>query len=657
MKILLTLTLALTVTAPAFAADLPAYKAGVAVKVITPAEPVWMAGYASRTKPAEGKIHDLYAKALCLEDATGKRLVLVTTDLIGIPRTLGEQVAREVEKKHGLKRDELILSASHTHSAPVIRENLVDMYPLTKEDAAKVDAYTKRLTDDLVALVGACVKDTRPVALKYGTGKATFAVNRRQVTEKGVINGSNPAGPVDHSVPVLVVEGRDGTPVAVVFGYACHNTTLDLNQWCGDYAGFAQLAVQKAHPGAVAMFWTGCGADANPLPRRTIELCEQYGKNLADAVAAAVKTAKPVTGKFAAKYETITLKFESVPTKAQLAADTLSKTLAVQKRAERLLKALEATGKIDDTYPHYPVQTWAVGDQVLWVALGGEVVIDYALRLKKDIPTSRSLWVMGYANDVMAYIPSARVLKEGGYEADSSQIYYGMPGKWSPTIEDAIVGKVKELSAKVSELPKPPGPLTPKEELATFQVPDGIAVSLVASEPDIVDPVAMCFDEKGRLFVCEMRGYPNGGVGTGNETRGKIKCLTDTDGDGVFETATTFAEGLRFPMGVTPYKGGLLVAVAPDLLYLEDTNGDGKADKTTVLYTGFNLANIQQMVNGLQWGLDNWVYGICGSDGGSDHFAAAAQPSRGVAPQPRLSLQAGRARQPGTDEFAAGSTA
>ncbi|MBA4187493.1 MAG: dehydrogenase [Planctomycetaceae bacterium] len=165
-------------------------------------------------------------------------------------------------------------------------------------------------------------------------------------------------------------------------------------------------------------------------------------------------------------------------------------------------------------------------------------------------------------------------------------------------------------------LSKPAGALSPAEELATFKIPEGFKVSLVASEPDIVDPVAMCFDERGRIFVCEMRGYPNGGVGTGKETRGRIRCLTDKDGNGVFETSQTFAEGLRFPMGLTPYKRGLLVAVAPDLLYLEDTDDDGKADKTTVLYTGFNLANIQQMVNSLQWGLDNWVYGCAGNDGG-----------------------------------------
>jgi putative membrane-bound dehydrogenase-like protein len=164
---------------------------------------------------------------------------------------------------------------------------------------------------------------------------------------------------------------------------------------------------------------------------------------------------------------------------------------------------------------------------------------------------------------------------------------------------------------------QPGGPLSPRDELATFRIPKGFAVDLVASEPDVVDPVACCFDARGRLFVCEMRGYPNGGVGTGYETRGRIRLLEDRHGDGVFETATTFAEGLRFPMGITPWKNGVIVAVAPDIIFLEDTTGTGKADKKTVLYTGFNLANIQQMVNGLTWGPDNWVHGVAGNSGGT----------------------------------------
>jgi putative membrane-bound dehydrogenase-like protein len=163
----------------------------------------------------------------------------------------------------------------------------------------------------------------------------------------------------------------------------------------------------------------------------------------------------------------------------------------------------------------------------------------------------------------------------------------------------------------------PAGPRSPREELATFRVLDGFKVELAASEPDVIDPVAMSFDADGRLYVCEMRGYPNGGVATGTITSGRVRLLEDRDGDGVFERSTVFAENLRFPTGVLPWKGGVLVANAPEILNLEDTDGDGKADRRRALYAGFNLANIQQIVNSLQWGLDNWVYGVAGSDGGT----------------------------------------
>ena len=159
----------------------------------------------------------------------------------------------------------------------------------------------------------------------------------------------------------------------------------------------------------------------------------------------------------------------------------------------------------------------------------------------------------------------------------------------------------------------------PKRSRKTIQLAPGFEIDLVAAEPQVVDPVAMAFDEEGRLFVAEMRGYPNGGIAKGTITSGTVKLLEDRDGDGYYETSLPFAQDLRFPTSVMPYKGGLLVAVAPDLLFCEDRDGDGKAELRRTLYTGFGLDNIQQLVNGLQWGLDNWVYAGAGSNGGSVH--------------------------------------
>lgn len=420
------------------------FKAGAASHVITPTEPLWMAGYASRNKPCETKHHDLWVKALAIEDAAGNRCAILTSDLCGIPRSLSEPVCAEVMKQTGLKREQILLTCSHTHCGPVVRDNLMDMYEMPADQPAKIGAYTDKLRGWMIETIVAAVKDLKPAKLSVGEGKARFAVNRRKYTEKGIINDSNPEGPVDHSVPVLKVENDKGEMKAVVFGYACHNTTMQFYEWCGDYAGFAQIEVEKKHPGALALFWIGCGGDANPLPRSKIELCEKYGKELAAAVEETLPRTTPLSEKVTAKYGEIELPFDTIPGKDKWEADVQSKTHAVMMRARHMLSLLDKGG-IADKYSNYPVQVWRFGDQLTWIALGGEVVIDYNLRLKKEIGNKSPVWITGYANDVMAYIPSARVVKEGGYEGDSSQIYYGHPTKWSPKIEDLIVNKVHEL--------------------------------------------------------------------------------------------------------------------------------------------------------------------------------------------------------------------
>jgi hypothetical protein len=433
------------------------WKAGVAVKAITPTESMWMAGYGNRNKPSEGKLTELYVKALALQDPAGGKLVLLTSDLVGISRDLSEAVVAEVHKRTGLPRERLMLTVSHTHCGPVLARSLQDMYDMPESERAKIAPYTAKVRGWMVETIVQALDNLKPARLSIGKGTARFAVNRRKPTDKGFTNDANPGGPVDHDVPVLRVDSPDGSLRAVVMGYACHNTTLQFYQWCGDYAGFAQMYLEEKHPGATALFFSGCGADANPLPRSKVELCQKYGHDLADAVESVLASKlTPIQGNSAARYATIALPFDEMPSKDKLNADLLSKQYTVRTRAQRLLKTLKEEGKLEDQYRYYPVQVWRLGDQLTWVALGGEVVVDYSLRLKKELGSNPTLWVTAYANDVMAYIPSARVLKEGGYEGDTSMIPYGLPTKWGPPIEEKIVAKVQELVKEVRGPEKKP---------------------------------------------------------------------------------------------------------------------------------------------------------------------------------------------------------
>jgi hypothetical protein len=426
------------------------WKSGAAKVVITPDEPMWLSGYSSRDKPSEGKVHDLWAKALALEDSGGKRCVLVTLDLVGIPRDVSVAVCAEIQKKHRLPREAILLNTSHTHSGPVVGSNLRTMYFLDAEQSGRVEEYTKSLQSKIVILVGEAIAGLKPARVEWGSGHATFAVNRRnnketdvpKLREQGLLKG-----PVDHDVPVLTIRDPDGRVKAVAFGYACHATVLPFYQWCGDYPGFAQLAVEKMHPNAVALFWAGCGGDQNPLPRRSVALADEYGRKLAEAVEAVIAAPMtPLESRFSAAYTEIPLAFGDLPSRENLVRDTTAKDKYVVERARLLLKRIEKEGSLSGTYP-YPVQTWKFGDSLTWIALGGEVVVDYSLRLKRELGRSAT-WVAGYSNDVMAYIPSLRVLKEGGYEGGGAMVYYGLPTAWSPRVEETIVRAVNEQSGK-----------------------------------------------------------------------------------------------------------------------------------------------------------------------------------------------------------------
>lgn len=450
-QVLLGFCLSMFLATSTTAADPKPWKAGVARTKITPPQPMWMSGYAGRDKPAEGTLTDLWAKAIVLEDPTGRRCVLVTLDLVGIDRQLSLEACDRVRKELRVPREAIVLSCSHTHTGPVVRGNLDAMYNLDAEQQKRIDDYKGFLLVRIVATVEDALKNLAPARLNWANGSAGFAVNRRENKEPEVPKlreDGKLKGPNDHDVPVLKVTTPEGKMRAIVFGYACHATVLNFFKWSGDYPGFAMLNLEKAHPDCVAMFWAGCGADQNPLPRRTVELAEKYGNELADAVSSVLKKPmKPIDGKLSLAYSEIELPFADLPTREKIVMDTMNKDKYIVARAKHLLKQIEEKGSLAGNYP-YPVQAWRLGDGPTLTTLGGEVVVDYSLRLKKELGAD-SLWVMAYANDVMAYIPSLRVLKEGGYEGGGAMVYYGLPTVWSPEVEDRIIAAVHRVVKQV----------------------------------------------------------------------------------------------------------------------------------------------------------------------------------------------------------------
>jgi hypothetical protein len=428
-------SVALAASRGAVGASDGAWAAGVGRVDITPDRSLWMAGYARRTQAAQGVALPLYAKALALRHAGGRAAVLVTADLLGLTSRMTDHVAAELARRHGLARAEVLFNASHTHCGPVVDEQLSVAYDLTPAQWADIRAYTAQLEERLAAVAGEALARLVPVRLAYARGVATFAANRRVKF--------TPDGPVDHSVPVLRVERLDGRPLALVFGYACHNTTLQDSfvQYHGDYAGVAQAALESRHPGAAAMFLSGCGADANPTPRGTIELVRAHGTALADAVDRALAGATPIVHPVRSTYGVVGLPFVDAAARRRWHDQLDIEEVYLRRHKALMDAALARDGGLPAEQPD-PIQVWTFGHDLTLVALGGEVVVDYALRLARELP-GRRLWIAGYSNDVFGYVPSVRVLREGGYEGGDAMIYYGRPGPFTEQVEDLIVAEVR----------------------------------------------------------------------------------------------------------------------------------------------------------------------------------------------------------------------
>lgn len=420
---------------------------GVAQVDITPSYPIRLTGYADRKRESDGVEQPLRAKALAICDSEGPA-VLLTVDNCGVRASQTEEVAARLAKKIGLKRERFVVCSSHTHTGPALAGTLPMLFggPLPADQQQRIERYTRELIDNMEKVALVAIRDTSPARLSWTGGTLGFAANRRVLKDgRWVGFGVTADAPTDHDMPMLRVNGPGGKLRAVLLSYACHCTTLggDTNKICGDWVGYAQEMIERDNPGVLALIAIGCGADANPEPRLQLEFAKDHGAAVAREVKRLLQNPPTrLQGPIIAKFRRIELPYSAHRTREEW-EDRAKRNGPIGYHARVHLERLGRNETPPKTL-EYPVQTWTFGQDLAMVFLGGEVVVDYSQRLKRELDSHR-LWISAYCNDVPCYIPSQRILKEGGYEADESMIYYDRPTRLAPETEDLIIKTVREL--------------------------------------------------------------------------------------------------------------------------------------------------------------------------------------------------------------------
>jgi hypothetical protein len=440
IRFLLPVVLSISWICEAVAARGSFFQVGVAKTDITPDYPIRLSGYGGRRTESEGVAQRIFAKALAIGSDKEGTALLLTVDNVAVPEYLRNELARRLAKAKGIEQERIAVCSTHTHTAPMLTDVVPNLFgmDIPPDQQERIDRYTKELTDKLEQVALAALKDRKPAKLSWGQAKAGFAKNRRAQS-----------GPVDHDLPMLVATDKSGRLRAVFVSYACHCTTLggDFNQVCGDWAGYAQEYLERDHPDALALVALGCGADADPFPRTGLEFAKQNGQAIATAVNELLSTKlTPLSRQLECRTKRILLPFDTPRSREEWEQRAKSEDSWIVHHARRNLARLDRGEKLPASLP-YLIQTWNFGNELAMVFLPGEVVVDYALRLKKEFDAAR-LWVNAYANDVPCYIPSKRIWREGGYEGGDAMIYFDRPTRLAEQTQELIVAVVHDLLPK-----------------------------------------------------------------------------------------------------------------------------------------------------------------------------------------------------------------
>ncbi|MDG2384327.1 MAG: neutral/alkaline non-lysosomal ceramidase N-terminal domain-containing protein [Pirellulaceae bacterium] len=434
---------------------------GIAKVDVTPTGPVLLAGYGARTTEHQGIDERLWARALVIGGDSPVAIVVV--DNCGVPASVKQRLVLELEET-GITADRLVLAATHTHNAPTLTDYATILWKgrTTPEQDHRVRQYTEFLISKSRDAVLEAYGNREPMQLEWTQGRAEFGGNRRKLNNgKWAGFGYQRNSPVDHSLPILAARDLSGKLRAVWANYACHCTTVgSRNRVGGDWAGYANDGIESSFPDSISLITIGCGADIGPQPTGNLQLAKKHGQSIAKQVklALAGKTQKLQHAPQVKKLQ-VKLPLAKARSRAEWEKKLNESTDGFHRQhAQSMLTKLDQSGSLPDSVD-YTVSSWTFDDELAILFLGGEVVVDYAVRLNQELDWSR-LWITAWANSMPGYIPSRRVLLEGGYEADFSQIYYDQPAPYALQVEDVLVASIvdfigDQFAAKATQTPAP----------------------------------------------------------------------------------------------------------------------------------------------------------------------------------------------------------
>lgn len=435
------------------------WSVGTAARSITPSGPTVVVGHSAATV-FDNPYCDLFAKATIIGDRTGRRLVIVSADVLDFQDAMADELREGIIRAHlpgSGGKTEILLNASHSHSGPPINTALLD-----DPEAKFQPEYVEFFRRQLVGVVGDALAAMRPATLRYVEDECDLAINRRVTRDGATSMLPNPDGPVDHRVQVIAArDARSGEDFAWIVKYSCHPVTM-ANQGIGaDFPGFMMRFLGDANPGVGVQFVQGCCGDCRPrmispdggrfIPG-TLDLVIEFGRSLADGVGRALaKEGTALSGGLSFNSARLDLPVE-VPDRDVYESHRAASSAYYRKWAEDHLAILDSGGAIPAHVPlriHVVRIGMAAGasdpapTSVALVTYGAEIFNEYGMN-PAGAPSGEPVMALGYTNGMAGYVPTAEAIPLGGYEVEAYKVW-NKPGRYRPEIESRIRATVRAL--------------------------------------------------------------------------------------------------------------------------------------------------------------------------------------------------------------------